>query len=319
MPAPRDVETLVKAARMYFQDGASQQEVADALGTSRSNVSRMLAAAREQRIVEIRINDPEGRDADLEDRLRRQFGLSEVRVAGYLPGAAPMQRVGELAAKWLLESLADVRTVALSWGTTLQAMVWATTTSVPHNIEVVQLVGGLSSVNSQITGQELVRELAARLGANYRYLHAPALLESAQAVQALQAERSIREVLDRARSADVALVGIGAYGFGSSAALMDVLQLTPEQRAEFEGKRPVGDLCARFFDQAGREIHGIVHDRILAVTLSQLRGIPTVVGIVAGREKVGGLRGALNGGFLDVLVCDAALASAVLGQTAQAP
>ncbi len=57
MVAERKREALVKAARMYFLDGCSQQEIAAALGTSRSNVSRMLAAARHQGIVEIRIVD----------------------------------------------------------------------------------------------------------------------------------------------------------------------------------------------------------------------------------------------------------------------
>ena len=57
MPAPRDRSALVKAARMYFLDGQSQDEVARALGTSRSNVSRMLSAARAQGIVEIRVHD----------------------------------------------------------------------------------------------------------------------------------------------------------------------------------------------------------------------------------------------------------------------
>ena len=56
MPAPRDRAALIKAARMYFLDGRSQDDVARALGTSRSNVSRILSAARAQGIVEIRVH-----------------------------------------------------------------------------------------------------------------------------------------------------------------------------------------------------------------------------------------------------------------------
>ena len=41
----------------------------------------------------------------------------------------------------------------------------------------------------------LVRELAVRLGADYRFLHAPAALESAVARDALLAEPSISESL----------------------------------------------------------------------------------------------------------------------------
>lgn len=312
MATGRDVESLVKAARMYFQDGASQQEIATSLGTSRSNVSRMLAAARQQRIVEIRINDPAGRDGDLEAALQARFGLSEVRVAAFKPGVPPQQSVAELASRWLLDFLTDGQRLALSWGSALQAMVRSTTARHAYRVDVVQLVGGLSAVNSQVTGQELVRELAARLDATYRYLHAPALLQSAEAAQALMNERSVKDALDAARRSDVAVVGVGTVGTGSSKALIESLQLSDEERSEFENQRPVGDICARFFDEAGRPVRGNVYDRVLGVDLADLREIPTVAGVVAGAEKTPGVLGALQGQLLDCLICDAAVARGVL-------
>jgi DNA-binding transcriptional regulator LsrR (DeoR family) len=312
MPSARDADDLVKVARMYFQDGVSQQDIATALGTSRSNVSRMLTAARQQRIVEIRINDPAGRDAELEAALQAKFGLADVRVAAFRPGVQALQQVAELASRWLLEILSDGQRVALSWGSSLQAMVWSTTASRPYRVDVVQLVGGLSPVKSQVTGQELVRELAARLGATYRYLHAPALLQSAEAAQALRNERSVKDALDAARHCDVAVVGIGAVGTGSSLALIDSLQLSDAERAEFESQRPVGDICARFFDQTGRPVRGSVYDRVLAVDLEDLREIPTLAGVVAGADKTPGVLGALRGQLLDCLICDSAVARGVL-------
>lgn len=238
MPAPRDVADLVKAARLYFQDGLSQHEVAQSLGTSRSNVSRMLAAARERGIVQVRIVDPAGRDNQLEEQLAERFGLAEVRVASTEPGRAALARTGQLGSVWLLDALRDGHTVGLSWGTALQQLVWATTTDRPRQVELVQLVGGLSPVAQATTGQELVRELAA-------------------------------------------------------------------------GK-PVGDVCARYFDIDGRPVGGPVDERVLAVSLADLRRIPTVVGLASGKEKAPGVLGALRGRILDVLVCDAGTARAVL-------
>ncbi|HEX6756480.1 MAG TPA: sugar-binding domain-containing protein [Mycobacteriales bacterium] len=317
MPAPRDDADLVKAARLYFQDGLSQQEVAQAVGTSRSNVSRMLAAARERGIVQVRIVDPAGRDNMLEEQLVSRFGLTEARVAAVDPGQPALAKVGELGASWLLETVRDGQTVALSWGTALQQLVWATTTDRPRHAELVQLVGGLSPVAQATTGQELVRELAARLGAAYRYLHAPALLETKAARDALAAERSIAAALDAARRADLALVGIGAVGAGSSAFILDSLRLDPDERATFESRHPVGDVCARYFDLAGRPVHGPVEDRVLAVTLADLRRIPLVVGLASGKEKAPGVLGAVRGRVVDVLVCDAGAARAVLALDAE--
>ena len=53
MPAPRDPSTLLAAARLYYLENQSQAEIARELGTSRSNVSRMLTEAQRQGIVTI--------------------------------------------------------------------------------------------------------------------------------------------------------------------------------------------------------------------------------------------------------------------------
>ncbi len=312
MPAPRELDTLVAAARLYYLENLSQAEVAQRLGTSRSNVSRMLAAAIEQGVVEIRINDPAGRDRELEKELRSRFGLRAVRVAQRSTNGDPDRQVGTQASRFLLDELRDGMTVALSWGRALQTMVWQTTADHDYAVELVPLVGGLSAVDNEVSGHELVRELASRLGATYRYLHAPATLTTAEAREALANEQSIDQALSQARRADIAFVGIGSPAHGSSAAILSALALDDDERAQFWKSEPVGDIAARYFDADGSPILGAVHDRVLAVTLRDLGAIRTVVGLAAGRIKAASVLGALHGRLIDVLVCDEALARAVL-------
>src|SRR5690242_16077890 len=125
MPAHRDQLSLIKVARLYFLDGRSQDDIARVVGTSRSNVSRMLSAARTQGIVEIRVHGQTARAAELEQALRGRFGLEHIRVAAYRPGVDAQAAAGDLAARWLDESLRDGVVLALSWGTSLQAMISA--------------------------------------------------------------------------------------------------------------------------------------------------------------------------------------------------
>ena len=312
MPAPRDPELLAKAARMYFVEDRSQDEVAAILGTTRSNVSRMLKQARDLGIVEIRIVDPAKRDHELELALRDRFGLVDVRILEVTPETDVLSGVGRLAVRWLDETLRDGQVVALSWGQTLQAVVRAVDGLSRRDVEVVQLVGGLSALDSAVTGQELVRELSERMGARHRYLHAPALFGSAQALTMMLHEQAIADALDAAKTADIAVVGIGAAGIGSSGTLLDALGLSPAQRAAFDASGAVGDVCARYFDLSGREVSSVVTDRVLAVTLDDLRAIPTVAGVAAGREKALGILGALRGRIIDVLICDQVAARSVL-------
>ena len=57
-----------------------------------------------------------------------------------------------------------------------------------------------------------------------------------------------------------------------------------------------------------------MHDRVLAIELDQLRGIPTVIGVATGAEKAPGVLGALHGGLVDGLIADAGLALALLSE-----
>ena len=50
---------IVKVAKLYFEVGMSQAEIAQELDISRSYVSRLLTDAKEQGIVSIAVRDPE--------------------------------------------------------------------------------------------------------------------------------------------------------------------------------------------------------------------------------------------------------------------
>ena len=312
MPPPRDQQILVKAARLYYEEGRSQNEIATTLQVSRSSVSRMLTAARERGIVRIQINDPAGRDLELEGLLSERFGLRDCRVAEVRGADRPLGRVGELGARWLLERLKPGQRIGVSWGHGVQAVVRQISDEGGQDVEVLPLVGGLSAVESAISGEELVRDLADRVGGRSQRLLAPAVLTSRAARDVLLAEPAVQSTLDAARRGQVAVVGIGSVGRGSSAALLAAMNLSASERAEFDDARPVGDVCARFFDAEGRAVTGAVDDRVLAVSLGDLAAIPTVAGVAVGAEKVGGVLGALRAKVLDVLLCDTALARGLL-------
>jgi DNA-binding transcriptional regulator LsrR (DeoR family) len=318
MPAPRDPALLLRAAHHYYAEQKSQAEIARTMGTSRSNVSRMLAEAQRQGIVEIRLHDPSGRSRDLEDRLAEHFGLAEARVAprDATGRATPGDRAGALAAGLLLESLEDGMTVGLSWGRSLQTMVHAVTTDHDHDVTLVQLLGGMSAISIDTSGQELVRELAVRLGATYRLMHAPATLESAEACRSLLAESAVEAALDLARSADVALVGIGDPAHGSSAAVVASMSLGAAELEAFWAREPVGDLAGRYFTADGEPVAGPVDDRVVSVRLADLDEVPLVVGIASGRAKTRAVLGALRGHHVDALVCDESLARSLLSREA---
>ena len=313
MSAARSRSTLVAAARLYYVDGLSQEAAAAELGMTRSNFSRVLNAAREAGIVEFRINDDADRELALERELADAFGLRRTRVARSAATEGALSPAAGLAARLLADSLDGASVVAVSWGTTVRAVVEALAAPERSDLRVVQLVGGLTSFDAQASAHDLVRELGRRLNAGYLYLNAPGVFDSAQALRSLCAEQSVRSTLELARQADVALVGIGNPEAGSSHALLRQLARTDDHLARFWSAGPAGDVCGRYYDADGNplQIPGI-SDRVLAIDIPALRQIPISIGAAVGKAKCKAVLGALRGRLVNALVCDEPLAREVL-------
>src|SRR3954468_4834348 len=99
MTADRDL--LVQASRLYYELGETQNAVADRLGVTRPQVSRLLKRARAEGIVEIRIVDRDTAGSPAADALCERFRLDAVHLAPTLVGPEDLTRriVGRLAAQ----------------------------------------------------------------------------------------------------------------------------------------------------------------------------------------------------------------------------
>ncbi len=153
-------------------------------------------------------------------------------------------------------------------------------------------MGGDLTMAPAASGHELVRRLAGALGGRHRFLHAPAVVETDAVARELLSDPRIARELDLARSADLALVGIGVPEGGD--------------------RRAAAVVVARLVDDDGRELPGPHARRVVALTLDELRAIDTVVGVAAGAAKGRAVAAAARGGLVDVLVCDQEAASAAL-------
>jgi DNA-binding transcriptional regulator LsrR (DeoR family) len=101
----------------------------------------------------------------------------------------------------------------------------------------------------------------------------------------------------------VALVGIGALHpsrlLGESGNVFAEMELD-----ELDRLGAVGDICLRFFDVAGAPLPSRFGERVIGLSLEQLRRVPRAVGVAGGAEKVDAIRGALEGRLINVLITD---------------
>jgi deoxyribonucleoside regulator len=317
-PVPAEDEaTLAEIAEEYYVLGRNQEAIAAKFGISRSYVSRLLNRARDLGVVEITIRHPIQTDGDLEARLFERFAPRRctVVVADRTELEDPLHLAGRAAARYLREVAQPDHVIAVSWGTGVKAVVEALQPGRAVARHVVQMFGGLSVSVNDISGPALVSRLAHAFRATFEYLPAPWLVESGALAEALRSQPDVSGALSRAARADLACVGVGAIGQGSSALLFSPNYLRPHELRELERSGAVGDVCGRCFDARGEACRLSFDDRVIGLDLEQLRRIPLVVGVAVGAHKGAALAAALRGRLLDVLVTDRAAAEAVLDES----
>lgn len=304
---------LHKVARAYYDDGLTQQQIGERFGLSRVKVSRLLRCAREEKIVQITITPPQSSNVGIEQQLELRYGLKEALVvtpSSYAP-AILISELGPVAAACLTRGLQGNEVVAVSWGTAVLAVVDALPPTSLPDVRVVQLIGGLGELEAKTHGADLVRRMAQTLGAKPRLIHAPGLVKDKTVRDALVMDPQVADTLELASRADVALVGLGTCA-PRSTLLTSKSTLTIVEVEELRALGVVGDIALQFFDREGGKIRHPVHDRIVGTGLETIKGIPRVIGVAGGKEKVAVIRAALCGGLINVLVTDDQTAAQLL-------
>ena len=85
LQAETDEDIKARAAWHYYVEGLTQERIAEKLGLGRVKVHRVLAAARDEGIIQFRIRNRIGECVNLQGQLTEQHGLGEAIV---VPAAA---------------------------------------------------------------------------------------------------------------------------------------------------------------------------------------------------------------------------------------
>lgn len=306
-----DYERLARIAHRYYMDGRTQEEIAREFALSRPKVQRLLERARWSGIVDIHIEAPPWLNLDLETRLRHTFQLTDAIVAPSRPDAqSQREAVARSAASYLERRLHDGTVVAVSHG--------RDTGEVPrffrpaHRLDCtfVSAMGGSPRVDTPTNPNDICRALAERCGGRAESLFAPAYVESSEMRDRLFEQEAVAHTLRVAAQATVALVGIG--GTDDDCTMVRSGCLSPDEIAWLRNQGAVGDVLGNYVDLEGRLIASPHRDRLVALSVDNLRRIDTVVAVVSEAEKPLATLGVLRAGVVNVLIVNEGNARTVL-------
>ncbi len=307
-----DLELMVNVARMYYQRGLKQEEIARRVKVSRASISLLLAEARRRGIVEITIRNPLEDHAELSRTLAAEFGLQRCVVAptSIREPDILIDLSASRAAEIFDEEAKSGDTVGIAWGRTCHAfMSRYQAHGFLHGMQVIPMIGGSNRTLQRYQLNEMVRSFAEKLQATPSFIHAPALASSREDYELYMGSSSMQSVLNLWRKIDIAVVSVGAPPVSHE---FDGSPVLGSRRTAAPDALPVGDLCARYFDVKGRFLEDELSDRVIGIPVESLRRIPKVLCVVGGLEKAYSLLGALKTGLVTILVTDETTATAVL-------
>lgn len=286
------------AARRFYLEGASKQDIAAQLNVSRFRVARLLDAAQEHGIVTFSVQLPSRIDPVESDRLRRAWGLRRA-IAVETAGDPDELRdsLGAVTAA-LLGDIVDERDhLGIAWGRTLRSVVEHLEPGSLPVVPVTQLTGAAGSADDNCI--DLVRQVAAVTGGASHPIFAPLLLPDPTTLAGVKRQSSVARTLSQHSRLTVALLAVGTWPADSQ--LMTLMPARVRDRLIDEGVH--AEIAGTLLSADGVELP-VLEGQLLSIDAKLLRRIPEVVVIAGGVHKASAIASVLAAGFGTTLVTD---------------
>ena len=302
---------MIRVVELYYLQNMTQQEIANAVGISRPTVSRLLDDARNQDIVEIKLNIAEDVDVKLSNQIRKVLGIKEAIVVDTheTEEGIILEKTAHMAAEYLSGVVRENYVVGVSWGRAMNALANSIEPHKVENFKVVQLAGGLGGPDSKFDGSNVAYTLASKFGGSCYCIFGPAILPNANMVEELWQVPAVRETLELASRADVYITGIGTLNESSS--LSRAGYLDEKGRKSLMEQGASAHLLARILRKDGSELTEFNY-RVLSIALECLNGNNLSIGVAVTAKKAEAVCTVTKGGYLNVIIIDKSCAEAIL-------
>ncbi|MBV9644073.1 MAG: sugar-binding transcriptional regulator [Verrucomicrobia bacterium] len=302
-----DLRLMTRVARLYYEEGLNQIEVARRLGFTQVAVSRLLKKAQQHGIVRTTVVTPPGAFAELEELIERRFELGQVIIGEATSDSEQGVRaaIGSAAAQFLESTLKAGEVIGISsWSASLLSMVeHMHPPRKSGNCLVVQILGGVGNPAAEQHANRLAVRLGGLVHGDVRFLPAPGVVGSARAAKVLAQDPYVRETLALFEKVTLALVGVGSLE-PSELVASSGNTFSEDELEDLRKKGAVGDICLRFYDANGHEVRGTLGGRVIGMELESLRRVQRAVALCGGQRKFPAILGALRGKWVNTLITD---------------
>lgn len=303
-------ELRVRAAWIYYVEGRTQNDVAEALGLNRVAVTRLLSEARRRGEVAITVSSDISGLVALERQLERAFGLDRALVAPLSDATAdPTRVIAAAAGRYISQMVEPNMTVGVGWGRTLHATLAHLEPRPIRNMRVISLLGGIAEAK-RFNPAEFAWRFAECFDAEGFLVPAPALVDSTTTRHALLERCGIDQVFQMAEASDVAFLSCGSIDSLTTSYRLGYV--TEDERQSLVAAGAVGDVLYTFIDRSGRVVDHSINRRCMAIDLERLQRVRKRVLLSGGADKTEIILGAIAALRPTTLITDEQTARRVL-------
>lgn len=310
----REDALYVEAAWLYYHDGLNQNEIAARMRISRASVVNYLNEVRARDWVRVHLDSDVFRGHRLAAQLCARYGLAQALV---VPEGAPdhaqakagVARVTRAAADWLPRLLEPGDLLGVSWGATVYQMAQQVPYTPVPDLTVMQLLGSRPAALG-FEAEACTSMLAHRLGGQCINLHVPLVLSTKNLRDALCEEPVVRNQLRALATCNKTVLACGTCDADAHVVRSGIL--SADGISSYRDKGAAGVICGRLIDATGQPMIADVEERMIGVSLDQMRGKDMALLVAAGPGRAGPAQAAIRGGFVTHLATSTKVAEELL-------
>lgn len=288
---------MQEVAILYYQKKQTQSEIAKKMNLSRQTVSKLLNDAIKEKIVEIKIHNPEIDCKELEQEICDKFNIKNAVICGVSNADEELCQI--MTVKKAAEHIRSIiekgnQKIAISWGRTIRRLISEFDDINTFNNIVFPLFGATDQEQDYFLSNELARSFADKIGARVKYAWFPYRPDSIDDSELFKKTSYYKTIRNLWNDIDVAIVGIGnteiiqtfgkVFGYNEKCA------------------SAIGDVSTHFFDINGNILD--LYENTLCAEKNNLTDAKQTIAVVSGKNKTEAIIGALRTKMIDTLITD---------------
>lgn len=314
-----ELNLMLSVVKKYYELGMKQEQIAKEEFVSKSTVCRLIKKAEKSGYVtfKVTINYPQESLRNIEDKFYKYFDLDRVVITSTYTDDLEicLKDTCRLVTSDLIKIAQPDEAICIAWGNTIEklAEVVSEETSGRKKCSKIVLMngstgGGISSLKSSKT----IEQFANYFSAEGYMLPVPLIVESKPLADMIKMDSHVSYIMDYAKESQIVVFGIGELT--NNSVLRKRGAYTEEEFNTVLSLGAVGNIAGRCYNINGMPVSRQIEERVIALTLDEIRQKEMKIGIAVGKAKADAIIGALNGGMLDRLYIDEMTAQEVLNR-----